>query len=166
MYITILLCYMWIGVEKNWHIFIDCPYAKEYWQIAMLDSLVQINGTDYNNFSKWIFESLNKCPSPMMPKFAAVLWSMWRYRNEKLWNGVSRPPQITISLVNEIFTNWNQAQVKSPQIQNQNSRHDVDGRWTKPSDPTLKCFDAAIFKDLNSIGWSNGARPNRYINGE
>lgn len=78
----------------------------------------------------------------------------WCYRNEKLWNGVSRPSQITVSLAYDILTNWSQAQAKSPQGQTPTPNNYVDDLWPKPLDPSMKCnVNATISKDLQSIGF-------------
>ncbi|XP_073041711.1 uncharacterized protein [Primulina eburnea] len=94
------------------------------------------------------------CLTASQPKFSAVLWSICRYRNEKLWNGVSRPPQITMSLGSEMVLNWARAQRKNPQNPAPNYRQEEDGRWTKPPDLSMKCnVDATLFKDQQAVGF-------------
>ncbi|XP_073278711.1 uncharacterized protein [Primulina huaijiensis] len=142
------------GVEKNWHIFIECPYAKECWKVAKLDNLVLDCPREVESFPNWLFEGLNKCPTAMQPNYSAVLWSIWRYRNEKLWTRVFRPPQITVSLGLEMVLSWARAQRKSPQEPASNSRQDEDDRWMKPPDPSMKCnVDAALFKEQRAVGF-------------
>ncbi|XP_075494869.1 uncharacterized protein LOC142532458 [Primulina tabacum] len=88
-----------------------------------------------------------------------IMWSLWRYRNEKLWKGVSRPPHTTVSLGFEMVMNWNQAQRKSIGGQTAISRQDADDRWTKPPDPSMKCnVDAALFNEQRATGFGTVVR--------
>ncbi|XP_073271213.1 uncharacterized protein [Primulina huaijiensis] len=147
------------GLENNWHIFIDCPYAKECWKVAKFEELVSQCAREEDSFPKWLFKSLNKCPTTGQPNFSAVLWSLWRYRNEKLWNGVSRPPHITVSLGFDMVLRWNQAQRKSIQGQNSISRRNENVRWTKPPEPSMKCnVDTALFKEQRAVGFGTVVR--------
>ncbi|XP_073067161.1 uncharacterized protein [Primulina eburnea] len=99
------------------------------------------------------------CPTALQPNFSAVLWSIWRYRNEKLWNGVSRPPQVTVALGCEMALSWARAQMKSPQKPVPNSCQYEDGRWKKPPDPSMKCnVDAALFKEQRAVGFGTVIR--------
>ncbi|XP_073024431.1 uncharacterized protein [Primulina eburnea] len=142
------------GLENNWHVFIDCPYAKECWKIAKLDRLVMNCAKEAVSFTHWLFESLNKFPKAALTVLSATLWSIWRYRNEKLWNGVSRPPQITVSLGHDMVWNWTQTHKTYTRGQAPSSRRDTDDRWTKPLDPYVKCnVDAAMFHEHQAVGF-------------
>ncbi|XP_073024188.1 uncharacterized protein [Primulina eburnea] len=106
------------------------------------------------SFSNWLFESLNKIPKAAQTILSATLWSIWRYRNEKLWNGVSRHLQTTVSLGYDLLWNWTQAQKTSTKDQASSSRRDTDDRWTKPPDPYVKCnVNAAMFKEHRAVGF-------------
>ncbi|XP_073271465.1 uncharacterized protein [Primulina huaijiensis] len=84
----------------------------------------------------------------------ATLWSIWRFRNEKLWSGVSRPPQTTVSLGYDMLWNLTQAQKNSTKGQAPSSRRDADDRWTKPPDPYVKCnVDATLFNEHQAVGF-------------
>lgn len=81
------------------------------------------------------------------PNFSTILWSIWRYPNEKLWKGPTRTPQVTVSLGYDIQTNWFKAQMKASKDQASNLRQNEDDRWSRPPDKSMKCnVDAALFK--------------------
>ncbi|XP_073041685.1 uncharacterized protein [Primulina eburnea] len=80
---------------------------------------------------------------------AMTLWSIWHYRNDKLWNGVDRAATINLSLASDLLQQW---QLARPQLHPMNP-DEANLRWTRLPAGSMKCnVDAAIFKEINKIG--------------
>ena len=69
-------------VEHSWHLFLDCHYAKNCWDLA--DVVIDIVSTE--NFHKWLFKVFDTAHKELGEKNAMILWMIWNQRNKKFWD--------------------------------------------------------------------------------
>lgn len=151
------------GIENNWHLFVDCSYAQTCWKLANLLQHVNECASNSESFSQWLFSFLERCQTHATT-MAMILWSIWYYRNEKVWKNIDRPASVNISLASDLLHQWLKAQtISHPQ---HNSSMVLGGkiRWDRPPLGFMKCnIDASIFKEMRM---TRGAAIIRDQNGE
>lgn len=92
-------------LESTWHIFVSCSYAKQCWVEANVTCIVDQNANDADGFTDWLFKVLQTGNKMELGKLAAVLWEIWRQRNNKLWtNAVSICGQTVFNALDFLYT--------------------------------------------------------------
>ncbi|XP_058776277.1 uncharacterized protein LOC131650592 [Vicia villosa] len=84
--------------------------------------------------------------------FSVILWSIWKGRNNLVWNQVEDSSTIICQRALQLLTGWREAQQLHPNngIINPPS---TNIRWLKPSRGRLKCnIDASFFHNKVGIG--------------
>ncbi|KAJ1389017.1 Ribonuclease H-like superfamily [Sesbania bispinosa] len=126
--------------------FIACWQKAGMWQL--LEQPVSVS----EGFQETAFFLLSSLQYNMKHKFAMVLWSLWKQRNEKVWEGVQRATSEVVTRAQEAFTDWNC--VKScgeVGITSVVTSHNFC--WFPPQAGRVKCnVDAALFADQNGFG--------------
>lgn len=72
-------------VEDLAHVFFHCPFAVQTWQVAGLWHTVMTEIQQSISAEAAIFSLLQTLHNELQQRFAAVLWSLWKHRNNKLW---------------------------------------------------------------------------------
>lgn len=67
---------------------------------------------DASSFVKWLFAVVQTIKEPILGKIMVLLWSIWKERNERLWNNVCRPPSVVVHHGIEFLMDWIQARGK------------------------------------------------------
>ncbi|KAJ1409361.1 hypothetical protein SESBI_22874 [Sesbania bispinosa] len=126
--------------------FIACWQKAGMWQL--LEQPVSVS----EGFQETAFFLLSSLQYNMKHKFAMVLWSLWKQRNKKVWEGVQRATSEVVTRAQEAFTDWNC--VKScgeVGITSVVTSHNFC--WFPPQAGRVKCnVDAALFADQNGFG--------------
>ena len=124
------------------------------------------------SFKDWFFKMMGVANDQDKEKIVVVLWSIWRERNQRVWQQISKPPSIVMTCRLEAVDEWKQAHVGRSHTQHQQGRVTCN-QWHPPQAPYLKCnSDAVVFAnrcamgsgmvlgmatgDLLLIGWLNG----------
>lgn len=102
-------------IENTWHLFIDCLYAQNCWTITNVQIVAEC-ATQSESFTQWLFNCMDRCNAEGLQSLAMILWSIWKYRNDKLWNAVDQPVRVNISLASDQLQQW-QTGRKSPQAE-------------------------------------------------
>jgi hypothetical protein len=71
--------------EDNIHVLLECPGAMQAWcEVQLWDT---IDRTLHNNYrmDALIFSLLDQLSKAQKEMFVAIMWSMWKRRNLKLW---------------------------------------------------------------------------------
>jgi len=86
------------------------------------------------------------------PIFSTLIWSIWKNRNNKVWNDKSEACQSIWDKAKALLASWNNAQeVKQRMSRTQVTRH-VE-KWTKPSPGMYKCnVGTSFFELLDRVG--------------
>jgi hypothetical protein len=67
------------------HICFECPFTVQVWRKIGLWNVVHEVFLEKNSAVDAIFELLHQFSQELGQRFAAVLWSLWKHRNLKLW---------------------------------------------------------------------------------
>ncbi|CAN0878470.1 Putative ribonuclease H protein At1g65750 [Linum grandiflorum] len=141
-----------LGMETTWHLFMECSYAWECWNVAGIGSLVEQMRNRCESFQEWIMLVLKELNDPQRRQLFAVMWSIWKERNERVWKSSSRTAHLVVRAANEEVANWVAAQARrtnAPTMENGGRCY----KWHPPKAQFLKCnVDAAIFADRGEMG--------------
>lgn len=103
-----------------------------------------------NSIKDLLFSSLTHLPNDLKCKFSMILWSIWKNRNEKVWNNLDISPATSISLSDQFYSEWSHARRKSNNIPSLPAQQ-VHGTWEPPPLGYITC-NVAIFQDINAFG--------------
>lgn len=124
------------------HIFLRCAQAVQCWQIV-LPEFQNAGGRLW----QWWERILNHVDSDKRAEIATVCWSLWKARNEMVWNNRSTRIYVIIAQAKQYLEHWRYAQ-KSTTITRFPQLQEGDGvsAWVKPQVMQTKVsVDAATF---------------------
>lgn len=132
-----------IHSETISHILVSCAFATSCWFYAGLSTGVNIP----DSFGAWLasFFELNDVEKAC--EAAGLCWTIWKARNELIWNQKSLSIEEVKTLSGVTLFQWRKAQNKE-NLPHSGLCTNVDGAesWTKPYTNTIKVnVDAAIF---------------------
>lgn len=116
-----------VDVEHLLHIFFDCSFAVQCWQIVNL--FHDMHAVEFA--PSWLLGKMSIRNSKEAEKIAMVLWGIWYARNQKVWEGKVINPSIAMTISKKQVEDWQGAQ-KTHQI---TSAHTITGRnakWVPP----------------------------------
>jgi hypothetical protein len=160
--------------ENEWHIFFGCVKAQETWEVAGLWPQIAGLFESANGFVSFFFHLLQLLSQNEIILFVASLWSIWKRRNQKIWENIDAQPLVSFQLARDVIHNWQvvrnarqqqQQTGANLQLSNDGNRTGIGvgnglgpaaaghERWIPPAHGTYKCnVDAAIFKEQNRFG--------------
>ncbi|CAN1131165.1 Putative ribonuclease H protein At1g65750 [Linum perenne] len=144
------------GVESNNHLFFDCDFTRECWAKAGLEQFIADLRTRSDSFLERLTRLLEHSDAGKIETAMAMLWSLWRERNARVWRNEKKPAFVVTRLAIEGLKDWKQAQQKKapdPVAGNQVRC----SKWHPPPRGRLKCnVDWAEFRGqrLSGIGAS------------
>ena len=71
------------------HIFFECPSAVQIWNMAGLWQSIQQSMAASHSVIDNIFSLLQSLSVTQSQKLAALFWSIWKRRNNKVWEDVT-----------------------------------------------------------------------------
>lgn len=79
-------------VEHLLHIFFDCPFASNCWQVvgSQYDMLV------VDSAPSWLLNKMESASLDEMHKVCTVLWGIWFWRNKRVWEEKVVTPNIAM----------------------------------------------------------------------
>ncbi|CAN1303547.1 Putative ribonuclease H protein At1g65750 [Linum perenne] len=99
-----------LAPETNQHLFLECQFAEDCWNLADLQGLVMDLRVSTTTFTEWLMMVLHSVPEPRRSKVIAVLWGLWRERNQRVW---SQEAWTASKLALEGLWNWEQVQQRN-----------------------------------------------------
>ncbi|KAL8157546.1 hypothetical protein AgCh_002304 [Apium graveolens] len=146
-------------METVEHILCSCDLATQCWQRV----LVQVSFNENTRFQEWWGRVLDIWDREKQAEVATVCWSLWKARNELVWNKYYTRVNVVIAKAKQYLLQWNIAQ------KNKSHSHypylmEGDGNevWVAPKISFMKIsVDAAIFSEYNASGLGVIARDNR-----
>ena len=138
------------GVESIFHALVGCDVAARCWNIfgPTIDTQVGLN------FRPWLEKSIVGQPSEKKAKVITLCWSIWRARNDLVWNNKRWSALRTVAKVWEYLSQWKVAQDRNFKVPLQSSlAGDGITHWAKPQQDTVKMTaDASVFSDRGFCG--------------
>ncbi|XP_024634419.1 uncharacterized protein [Medicago truncatula] len=129
--------------EDAKHLFFECSKSVVCWQqVGLWHTIQQVR-----------LPTSSCADIPQQQLFAVILWSLWKHRNNKVWNNVTETAQQTGERAMNFLSSWKNAQDVRNQNTNRNT-HGVIDSWEKPSPGRFKCnVDASFSTTLNKVGF-------------
>lgn len=138
------------GVESIIHALVECTVAAECWHIFDTDLQVQLG----MSFSDWLHANTNGQTMSRKAKMFTLCWSIWRARNDLVWNRKRWSAMKIVAKAWEYLSQWNGAQARNYKVPLQPMLAG-DGAiyWAKPKTDVVKItVDAATFSDQGTCG--------------
>ncbi|XP_060963698.1 uncharacterized protein LOC133033112 [Cannabis sativa] len=141
--------------ETSLHLFVHCSVAKACW------SNMGIRGMDSTDatFAAWFQSGLAKWDAATKIEVSMLCWSLWKFRNDKVWNAKSPLVEEIVTSAKLTLANWINAPNRFQTTPISHSRVDNNEHWTPPSFQKLKVnVDGAIFQQEERFGAGMVAR--------
>ncbi|CAN1141633.1 Putative ribonuclease H protein At1g65750 [Linum perenne] len=103
------------GSETNMHLFGQCDYALNVWEEAGVGRFVYERMDQSSTFQQWLDLVLNSGECDQIEKIMALLWSLWRERNARVWRNEKLPAFVITRLAMEGLTDWKQVRLSRTQ---------------------------------------------------
>ncbi|XP_073041827.1 uncharacterized protein [Primulina eburnea] len=132
-------------IEHTWHTFIVCKYVRECWAHDGILNLMDTFSNTSESFSDFVFKVLSMSNETIVGKIAMILWSVWKQRNNKLWNDSILPATQATTSGYAFLCEWSEAKARSQfNAQNQNPQTGVlnengEVQWKLPPPTFVKC---------------------------
>ncbi|KAK2398440.1 putative mitochondrial protein [Trifolium repens] len=149
------------------HICFHCPFSVQVWQRIGFWNVIQQTRANTGSVADCIFSLLQHYDNDNSQRFSAILWSLWKHRNLKLWEDVNETDSQVIDRAFHLIEDWSTAnatiQSQAPlNIPTRGAQHTTYGMassststtsWQHPLQGRLKCnVDASFSESLNSTG--------------
>jgi ribonuclease HI len=144
-------------VEDEWHLFFTCEAVKEAWNTMNLSHIINSRLHVYNNVRDLLLDMCRKENVMDASRAAVLLWFIWHFRNEKVWNeGNSSAVQLGVQAT-AYWSQWtavNGVLQDQQQPVQQHAAASNQTQWQQPAIGTLKCnVDASFFTANGATGW-------------
>jgi ribonuclease HI len=154
--------------EDTAHILFTCSLSTQVWHATGLWDNIEEAVNSSSNATDTVFLLLQKLNTQENAKLAALIWSLWKHRNLKLWQNKTETCAQIVDRALQLLHDWNQANDSRPRHQNQ--AYGIAGReenagamgsraasqeikWTKPRRGRYKCnVDASFATQSNRVG--------------
>jgi len=138
--------------EDSTHLFFMCNKSIICWQRSGLWSLLMAVFDIDASFPTNVFAILQHLDQQQKKVFSVTLWSIWKHRNNKVWNNVTETAQAICARAGFLITSWKNAQTIRHHIP-QHPATPNDLKWIKPSPRIFKCnVDAAFSQARKRVG--------------
>lgn len=106
------------------------------------------NAEDYK--SCFFFEILSLLQENTRNCFVLMIWGLWKRRNDKVWDNVTKPIQVSIQCALDLLFGWQEAR-KEKMLNSGAAVSRCSNEvavWSRPAAEKLKCnVDAILFED-------------------
>ncbi|CAN1347694.1 hypothetical protein LINPERPRIM_LOCUS41211 [Linum perenne] len=84
------------GEESLEHLFLLCPVATRCWEVAGMSSEIQAAMLDGGGAADWLNRIISSPDRGRVQKGVALVWSLWRERNDRVWNRQSKCEELIV----------------------------------------------------------------------
>ncbi|XP_061993936.1 uncharacterized protein LOC133711869 [Rosa rugosa] len=114
--------------ESIGHVLCDCAIAKSILQSPPFS--IPIYVTLAFNLKEWLLERVLSLPSHVFDKLLIILWSIWKNRNDKLWNDKEKYNSMLIASAMA----WYEEYLRATQSRDHSTspKHAVTKKWIPP----------------------------------
>ncbi|KAJ1416432.1 Reverse transcriptase zinc-binding domain [Sesbania bispinosa] len=143
-------------LENEWHLFFGCTHNMQCWQESGLWHEMELYVRVSEDFRETAFHFLKTLPMKEKSLFGMLFWSLWKRRNEKVWEGILRPASHAVNHTRETLQDWDSMNKR---------RRDHIGSivlsqslcWFPPQSGRVKCnVDAALFQHQHQHSFGIG----------
>ncbi|CAJ2655005.1 unnamed protein product [Trifolium pratense] len=154
--------------EDTGHILFDCPLSIRAWRSIGLWEKVEAAVKTTTTAATSIFLLLQQLDEQQATHMAALMWSIWKHRNLKLWQDVTETSSQVVARAIKLIEDWNNAHKAASRQQPEGTRSDNSNaselrsidrsvqapiRWRKPATGRYKCnIDASFSSHSNQVG--------------
>jgi len=96
------------------HICFECPFTAQVWRAIDLWNTVHEVFLKKKSAVDAIFELLHQLSQEFSQRFAAILWSLWKHRNLKLWQDVTETYALVVDRACHLMEDWYAANATIP----------------------------------------------------
>jgi ribonuclease HI len=138
--------------EDSLHLLFRCQSSMNVWDRWSAFPTVSNIFTQNQDVSSIIFMCLQLLTSDEAALFCYVIWSIWKQRNNKIWNGVTDPQAFVFDRAKSMLEDWKIARAIRENSPNHN-QPDRNVKWVKPRAGHFKCnIDASFSQNSNMVG--------------
>ncbi|XP_062020933.1 uncharacterized protein LOC133737384 [Rosa rugosa] len=121
--------------EDLGHILCQCPIAHNIWGAHPFNLVLDVSS--HLDFKNWLLERATSLSSDLFDKMLVLLWSLWKNRNDKLWNEKHKDGPILVATAMGWYEEYLQANVPSGLVPSTPMRP-VAKSWCSPRPETVK----------------------------
>jgi len=143
--------------EDLMHVFFDCPFALQVWNITGLWHSVQYAISITDSARAAIFHLLENLSVKLTQRLSTVIWSIWKHRNLKVWEDATKTIATVVERARSVVEDWRLANApdllasSSTQQPSQTpSSHQHRTVWQPPVVGRYKCNIDATFSSHNN----------------
>ncbi|CAN0881952.1 hypothetical protein LINGRAHAP2_LOCUS14521 [Linum grandiflorum] len=135
------------------HLFLDCPVVKQGWRTVNLEQNVLTLHHVGGQIENWFWHMIQNSSATVCLQLITGFWSIWRERNNRVWNAKSTPLGLVLQGSQHYLADWRAARAKIlPPPPNPSSP--PCPKWHPPPPSHLKCnIDVATFSNEHKTGW-------------
>jgi hypothetical protein len=126
------------AAEDIFYVLFSCPSSVLCWQQARLWNYVSASLNTNNTIIDNLFSVLNKLEKTQQEFFSVMVWSIWKQRNNKVWENITDNAQTVCERARHLITSWRNAQ-KALSLVNIAQTAPQQTVWSKPSIGRYKC---------------------------
>ncbi|CAN1266151.1 Putative ribonuclease H protein At1g65750 [Linum perenne] len=146
------------ATETMEHIFFECSIAVDCWNRSGIRRWIESLPGFGTDCRQWVFEIVKSGATYLIQQAAAILWAIWRERNERVWQSTATTGESILRRCTEERLEWIAAQTGNATAQRPTPTADCPS-WHPPSAGTVKCnTDIAFFATDSSFGVGRAVR--------
>ncbi|CAN1262715.1 Putative ribonuclease H protein At1g65750 [Linum perenne] len=146
--------------EENIVHFFECSVASKCWEEFGLLSLVRGAMANHANVTEALFHLIQPQYKSHHRLIVGTMWSLWRERNERVWNQYSKPENVIVKLGRDHIEEWWRLRQRGATGVGA-GRDRGCTRWHPPAEGNVKInIDAALFGSERKFGVGLVARDN------
>ncbi|CAN0886231.1 Putative ribonuclease H protein At1g65750 [Linum grandiflorum] len=144
--------------ETAWHLFLDCNVVRAGWRKLNLEQDIIALQTGNFSMQDCLWTLLKHQDRTVQAKILTGIWSIWRERNNRIWNNKTTPIDMVLQGSNQYLQDWKAAQARLPPNQTITAPP-LCPKWHPPPTGYLKCnVDVATFATHHKTGWGMAIR--------
>ncbi|KAM6568954.1 hypothetical protein CsatB_016939 [Cannabis sativa] len=144
-----------LETETIFHVLLGCNFSKACW---FFSAATQPTGV-FTEFSCWFFDLLENSSTAVVVEAAMLSWSIWKTRNEVLWQHKTRSVLQVVQSAKQVLNSWKVAKFQTPAALYATGEAAISNLWRKPSVDMVKVnVDGAIFQTQQKFGFGCIAR--------